>query len=185
MRIIAGKYRSRRLVTKQGDSTRPTLDQVKESFFSSMGNMFEGGRVLDLFSGSGAIALEFISRGYDYALCVDNDYQAVQVIKENVNVLGCQSQVKVIKSSYVSALNQLKGETFDMIYIDPPYMQCEYYQNALQLIIENQLLANGGKIALECEKEFSEEAIHSQFIVKKVLNYRKNKIIILQAGNHE
>ena len=74
MRIIAGMYSSRRLETLPGNKTRPTLDKVKEAVFSSLGSMFDGGNVLDLYAGSGAIGLEAISRGFDHAVLVDNNH---------------------------------------------------------------------------------------------------------------
>jgi len=86
MRIIAGKYKSRKLKTLSGDQTRPTLDHVKESFFNRVGPFFDGGNVLDVFGGSGAIAIEFLSRGAQSASIIENNKQAIAVIKENIKL---------------------------------------------------------------------------------------------------
>ena len=89
MRIIAGKYSSRRLETLPGQHTRPTLDKVKEAVFSSLGGFFDGGTVLDLYGGSGAIAFEALSRGMDKAYIVDKSRAAIQVIRKNAELLDC------------------------------------------------------------------------------------------------
>ena len=77
MRIISGKYARRNLFTLKSNLTRPTSDKVKESLFNAMGQFFNGGRVLDLYAGSGALGLEAVSRGYDSAVFVDINYAAV------------------------------------------------------------------------------------------------------------
>ena len=83
MRIIAGKYASRKLETLKGQNTRPTLDKVKEAVFSSLGGFFDGGMVLDLYGGSGAIAFEALSRGMDHACIVDKSRAAIEIIRKN------------------------------------------------------------------------------------------------------
>ena len=82
MRVISGDYRGRRLKSLSGDNTRPTSDKVKESIFNMIGPYFNGGEVLDLFAGSGGLAIEAVSRGMDHAVCVDRNYQAINVIKD-------------------------------------------------------------------------------------------------------
>lgn len=82
MRIISGKYARRNLFTLKSNLTRPTSDKVKESLFNAMGQFFNGGRVLDLYAGSGALGLEAVSRGYDSAVFVDINYAACEIIKK-------------------------------------------------------------------------------------------------------
>lgn len=119
MRIIAGKYRSRVLKALPGEQTRPTLDQIKESFFNAIGPYFEKGRVLDVFGGSGAIALEFLSRGIQEAVIIEKNKAALNIIKENCSMLESEA-VQILSGSYIEAIKKIEG-TFDYIYCDPPY----------------------------------------------------------------
>ena len=96
MRIIAGEYRSRKIETRSGNETRPTLDKVREAVFSSLGGMFDGGMVLDLYAGSGANGLEALSRGFDYAVFADISKDAINIIRKNIESLRCQEKTKVL-----------------------------------------------------------------------------------------
>ena len=88
MRIIAGKYRSRKLSTLEGLSTRPTLDQVKEAIFNSLGGYLVDMNILDVFGGSGALSLEAISRGARHSTILDSNFAAIEIIKKNASSLG-------------------------------------------------------------------------------------------------
>ena len=94
MRIIGGKFRSRKLVTLEGLKTRPTLDGTKEAIFNSLGNYIPDFVVLDVFGGSGALSLESISRGAKHAYIIDNNVEAIKIIKTNIARL-CKSAVKI------------------------------------------------------------------------------------------
>lgn len=123
MRVISGEYRGRRLNSLAGDSTRPTSDKVKEALFNRIGPYFDQEHVLDLFSGSGSLAIEAISRGCSGAVCVDNNYKAIKVIKENVELVGAKDKILVKKCSAESAIIQsnANGDKFDFVFLDPPY----------------------------------------------------------------
>ena len=123
MRIVAGTYSSRRIEAPKGNNTRPTLDKVREAVFSSLGGFFAGGSFLDLYAGSGANGLEALSRGMDEAVFVDSSRDAVQVIKKNIQSLGCKEQCRVLPMKDMKALLLLKeeGRQFDIVYLDPPY----------------------------------------------------------------
>ena len=108
MRIISGKFKSRRLLTLPGSATRPTIDQTKEAIFSSIGGRCQDFVVLDLFGGSGALALEAISRGARMAYIVDKSVQALKIIKTNVDSLKVEDK-KIIKGDYRSVLSKLKS----------------------------------------------------------------------------
>ena len=118
MRVIAGKYKSRKLKTLAGQQTRPTLEQVKESFFNRLGPYFDGGIICDVFGGSGSILIEFLSRGVEQGIIIENNRGAIQVIKENL--MNVDEPVKVFPISYQSALKKIEGP-LDYIYCDPPY----------------------------------------------------------------
>ena len=109
MRIVAGEYSSRKIEAPKGNTTRPTLDKVREAVFSSLGGFFAGGVFLDLYAGSGANGLEAISRGFDQAVFVDNSRDAVSVIRRNIASLGCQDKCRVLPMRADKALHLLKA----------------------------------------------------------------------------
>ena len=97
MRIVAGNFRSRRIEAPRSDQTRPTLDKVREAVFNRIGPYFEGGVMLDLFAGSGAVGLEALSRGMERVVFVDRSMEAVDVIRRNIAALGVQQVSSVWK----------------------------------------------------------------------------------------
>lgn len=154
MRIIAGKLRSRKLETRQGNDTRPTSDKIKEAIFSSVSLQVTYGKVLDLFSGSGAIALEAISRGFQEAWLCDISKEAIHIINKNIQNLGVEKQCHVLQLDYPQVLKQAysKQQQFDFIYIDPPYHKVDV-QMILQMMNTYQLVAKNGIIICETSKE--------------------------------
>lgn len=124
MRIIAGRYRRLRLKTIEGHQPRPTLDRVRESFFSKIGPTFEGQRVLDLFAGSGAIGFEVLSRGGEYVVLNDQHPKVFQLLIDNAAFLKIPNhQFKLLKREALKALKYCQEENlrFDWVYLDPPY----------------------------------------------------------------
>src|SRR6202789_2492879 len=93
MRVIAGEYRGRPLVAPRGQATRPTSDRVREALFSILGDAVTGARVLDLFAGSGALAIEALSRGAASATLVDSATTAIEAIRRNLQALGIEAEV--------------------------------------------------------------------------------------------
>lgn len=185
MRIIAGKHRSRALMTLQGDNTRPTLDQVKESCFNKMGQYFDGGIVLDLFSGCGNIGLECISRGFEKAVMVDINPSAVKVIQANVDMLHETSACDVICGSYTSAIQKYQGVHFDLIYIDPPYEKTDYYNESIAALLAADCIGDNTLIVLEAGKDFVFDWKRFSLQLRYEKQYRKNKLIYLRKDNHE
>ena len=100
MRIISGKARGTKLYTLEGENTRPTLDRVKESIFSIIQGKIEGAKILDLFSGSGAIGLEFLSRGAEKAILCDKSKEAVNIIKKNIEKTHMEKMVQVFNTDF-------------------------------------------------------------------------------------
>ena len=156
MRIIAGKFKGRRLKTPKTSAIRPTIDRVKESVFSILKNEIANARFLDLCAGSGSIGLEAISRGAASVTFVDRDPDSIQLIRSNLHLCGLDSKVHKIqlrKSSVQKAIRALgkKLESYDLIYFDPPYGS-NIYEGCLRLISENQLLNRSGLICVECSQ---------------------------------
>ena len=121
MRIIAGTARSRPIKAPKGMDTRPTLDRVRETVFNILQFDVNGAQVLDLYAGSGALALEAVSRGAEHAVLVDMAHAAAQVIRENIASLRFEDKCTFLPMSDVQALSRLKGQRFDLIFLDPPY----------------------------------------------------------------
>lgn len=115
MRVVAGAFKGRRLSVPPG--ARPTADRVREALFSILGEV-AGARVLDLYAGSGALGIEALSRGADFATFVDRDRRAVQAIARNVEGLGATAEIR--REDALRFLARV-DEAFDLVFVDPPY----------------------------------------------------------------
>lgn len=150
MRVIAGKYRGKRLLSPPDQSVRPTTDRIKETVFNILCNRYGiGERVLDLFCGSGALGIEALSRGATYAAFVDKSPQSVQLTRENLR--GIQEKHDVFNTDFRVALAKFT-QPFDLILIDPPYAD-KREEEALRLIEEHGLLSKCGTIFIEHSRE--------------------------------
>ena len=152
MRIISGKARGTKLSTLDGTATRPTLDRVKESLFNIIQNDIEDSTVLDLFSGSGAIGLEFLSRGAKRAVLCDSSKDAIKIIKQNVQKTHFEEKVEVYNMEFTKLVERLQNQKFDIIYIDPPYAT-DFIKISLEKIIEYELVNENTKIIVETDDE--------------------------------
>lgn len=152
MRIVAGTARGRRLKTPRSAATiRPTADRVRETLFNVLGQWAEGLVVLDLFAGTGALALEALSRGARHAVLVDRDREAIALCRSNAEELGFLDRVRVISSPVERAMEQLEreGAQFDLIFVDPPYASVQASQVLPRL---EGLLEPGGRACLEHDR---------------------------------
>lgn len=152
MRIISGKARGTKLYTLDGTATRPTLYRVKESLFNIIQNDIEDSTVLDLFSGSGAIGLEFLSRGAKRAVLCDSSKDAIKIIKQNVQKTHFEEKVEVYNMEFTKLVERLQNQKFDIIYIDPPYAT-DFIKISLEKIIEYELVNENTKIIVETDDE--------------------------------
>ncbi len=182
MRIIAGEFSSRRLETLSGDATRPTLDKVKEAVFSMLGGYFDGGTVLDLYAGSGAVGLEAISRGNDFAFLVDKSKPACDVIKKNVQSLKCEDRTKVLCMKDTVALEKLyeDGLQFDLVYLDPPY-KAAHHDDILTYLNDHHMMKKNGYIVIESLKQETYQKDYSSIHFVKEKVYGIMKITIYKA----
>lgn len=174
MRIISGKYKAKKLHTLKSNDTRPTSDKVRESVFSMLGNV-EGG-VLDLFGGTGGLAIEALSRGADSAMIIDGAGDAIKIIKENTKNLD--EPVEIFRNDYRRALKAMgkREKTFDLIFLDPPYNK-KLIDKSLELISEYNILAAGGRIVAEAGK--NEIFDHTGFEVVRENEYGSIKVWLL------
>lgn len=145
MRIVAGKYRGTNLLTFEADNIRPTVDRVRENIFNKIQFDIVGARVLDLFCGTGAISLEFLSRGANEVIICDNNPKSIDLIKKNYAKIGVKPNLKM--GDYLGTLKSLSGR-FDFIFLDPPYAT-DYAEKALFMIEERNLLEDDGIIIYE------------------------------------
>ena len=144
MRVITGKYKGRKLVAPRNEA-RPTLDRMKETLFNILGDRLNGARVLDLFAGSGQLAIECLSRGAASAVLCDNAKEAVAAIKTNFEKIGISP--RLFYSDFRDCLRQL-SEQSDVIFVDPPY-KSGYYGEVLEIIDERRLLSERGIVVCE------------------------------------
>lgn len=120
MKIVSGIYGGRPLKTLEGKTTRPTSDKVRGAIFNMIGPYFEGGRVLDLYAGSGGLSIEAVSRGMSSAVLVERDRKAQTIVAENIQMTKEVGKFQLLKMDAERALEQVSGE-FDLVFLDPPY----------------------------------------------------------------
>jgi 16S rRNA (guanine(966)-N(2))-methyltransferase RsmD len=150
MRIVGGEARGRTLRAVPGKSTRPTADRVRQSLFDLLGQRCDGLRVLDLYAGTGALALEALSRGALHATLVEKDAKAAAVIRRNTDELGFADRCTLICDEVESALQRLRGP-FDLVFSDPPYA-LRAAQETLEALARPELVAPGGRVVLERDR---------------------------------
>lgn len=153
MRVISGEYGGRRLKALDGDNTRPTTDKVKESIFNMIGPYFDGGTALDLYAGSGSLAIEAVSRGMDRAICIEKNFAAIKIIKENIAVTKESEKFVIKKMDANKALEFLKeaGTKLTLVLLDPPYAEQEIEKQISQMLAYD-LLTEDALIVCETDK---------------------------------
>lgn len=154
MRIISGTMRGTKLFTLEGENTRPTLDRVKEALFSKINYKLQDALILDLFTGSGALALESLSRGAQKSFLCDQSRDAIKIINQNIEKTKTKDRTLLLNCDYKKALEELKKQNikFDIVFLDPPY-KTNFGENAAKLIVENALLNEDGIMILETDEE--------------------------------
>ena len=153
MRVIAGRLGGRRLSAPRGRATRPTSDRVREAIFSALGSVEEA-QVLDLFAGTGALGIEALSRGAARAVFVERDARAAGVLRENLAALELEephAQVHQADALAVLRTARHRGETYDLVFIDPPYRHLPALEHALNDLLP-PLLASNARVVIESDK---------------------------------
>jgi len=121
VRIIAGRWKGRRLAALKGRGVRPTTDRVREAWMSALGGTLEGRTVVDLFAGSGALGLEALSRGCSHAVFVERSRGSLRVLEANITLLEAESECTVVAQDVFRYLGRLEPHAFDLALADPPY----------------------------------------------------------------
>lgn len=145
MRIISGKYKSRKLVFKKSQELRPTQDRVKESIFNIIASKISDSTCLDLFAGSGSLGFEAISRGAKRVDFVDVD---VEYVKKNHILLKEDSAANIFRTNALSFLKN-KQSQYDIIFLDPPWKHLHFFDRSLKAIFEFDILKKNGIVVCE------------------------------------
>ncbi len=177
MKVISGLYKGRKIEGFDIDGTRPTMDRVKESLFAMIQDYVKDGVVLDLFAGSGNLAIEALSEQANFAYLVDNNKKAIEMIKKNIkniNINNCE----VIYSDYRQALKSFTKGQFDVIFLDPPY-KTNFIEESLKIIDESNLLKDNGIIV--CESDGLDKIVYSdRYKSFKEKKYGDKWVVILK-----
>jgi 16S rRNA (guanine(966)-N(2))-methyltransferase RsmD len=179
MRVIAGSARRLKLITPEGNDTRPTQDRIKETLFNMIQLQVPGAIFIDLFSGSGGIGIEALSRGAKKAYFIENAANAYKCIMTNLQTTHFEKVATVIKQDVVIGLRNIHEDEADIIFIDPPYHEDLYERTLMQLAAMNYVTANTMIIVeapLELDFSFADEL---GFEVRREKEYKTNKHVFL------
>ena len=182
MRIITGSAKGKKLVSLEGDATRPTSERIKEAVFSSIQFDVEGRRVLDLFAGSGQMGLEALSRGAAKAPFIDSSREALEIVKQNVRITGFSDLCHYLVSDWRNYIRKASGrEQYDLVFVDPPYaMEC--CADAANYLAEKGLIIPGAIVVLESGEEEIDQADKRLFgyrVIKSTHYGKKTSVNIL------
>lgn len=177
MRVITGSARGMKLMSTEGLETRPTSDWTKESIFNIIQFDIEGRRVLDLFSGTGQMGIECLSRGARECVFIDNRRDSVIVTTKNVEKTGFKAVSTIEQSDYMAYLKRAKAESFGLIFLDPPYGN-GMLQRALNTIFTRDLLTDGGLIVCEGEKTDKMPEDSAPYYKGREYTYGKTRITL-------
>ena len=176
MRVVAGTARSIPLKSREGIDTRPTADRVKEAVFNILQFDVPGARVLDLFGGSGQLAIEALSRGAESAVIVDNSPEALSVIRENLERTRLKEHAQTVHADYLEYLDRCR-DSFRLIFLDPPYREI-FLETALKRISEIDILKSGGIIVCEKPLDKTLSPVYGELRCTKEYRYGKTSIAI-------
>ncbi len=179
MRVIAGSARRLRLVTPDGNDTRPTQDRIKETLFNMIQNQVPGAVFVDLFAGSGGIGIEALSRGARKAYFIENAQNAFKCILENLKTTRFEDVATALKQDVVLGLRNIHESEVDIIFIDPPY-HGELYERTLSQLSQMQYVTDNTMIIIEApdEMDFSFAEDYG-FEIRREKNYKTNKHVFM------
>ena len=161
MRIVAGTHRGRPLLGPKGSGLRPTADRVRESLFNLLGQFFEGGDVLDLYAGTGALAFEALSRGMGRAVLVDPGAESARLVAANARGLGMEDRIELLRMPVGRAVPRLaaEGRRFALVLADPPYAE-QVAAEVARAVGEGGLLSDAGTLVVEhARREVTPETV--------------------------
>jgi 16S rRNA (guanine966-N2)-methyltransferase len=180
IRIIGGELKGRKLITVSGADTRPTADRVRESIFNILGGHVRGAHVLDLYAGTGAMGLEALSRGAQFAFFIDDQKAALSALKKNIKTCSLEDRCTVVKWNIFGNLNTLRSHrpAFNLVYIDPPYNK-DMIQPTLSNLDLSQCLAKGARLVVEHSMHEAIPEIGPAFKIADLRRYGKTLVSFL------
>lgn len=189
MRVIAGKFKGKVLKEFELSSTRPTTDLVKGAVFNILGSRIVDARFLDLFSGTGAMGIEAISRGANQVVLADNNKESVSLIKKNLALIKADNFI-IMQNDCFETLKILysQNKKFDIIFIDPPY-NSTYAEKCIKLIHKLDLLSENGLIVWEHDQSKLElvqkcEQIRTKKYGKKYISILEKEVLTVFVNNY-
>lgn len=183
MRVVSGIARGIKLTSLEGEQTRPTTDRVKEAMFSMIQMHIRHSKALDLFCGSGALGIELLSRGAKHVDFVDHNPSLSAVLNENLSKTRLDKNASVVFTDVYQFLSKQGPESYDIIVMDPPYVQ-GHVLKALKLIEAHQLLSDDGIVLIEHQEDDSDmTSISSYFNILKAKKYGKIGVTLLRRSN--
>lgn len=186
MRIIAGAYKGRRLVTPRGGVTRPTADQVRIALMDTLMPRLNGTRLLDLFAGAGGVGLEALSRGAVHATFVERDARAVAALRDNVATLGVAAAVRVVRDDVLRALATLRreGETFGVVFLDAPY-EAELTTPTLGALGDGAVLDEGALVVAQHLTKRAPAEIAGVLRAFRTRRFGETTLTFFRAGGYD
>lgn len=148
IRLIAGKWRGRRLPVLDHDGLRPTTDRVRETLFNWLMHELPGARCLDAFSGSGALGLECLSRGAEYVSFIEEDKKVAAQLQSNLSLLDASKSAELISQSAIHVLRRRPAKAYDLVFLDPPFGSALLAQ-VIPLLVENRWLSDDALVYIE------------------------------------
>ena len=179
MNITGGKYNSLKVIAPHFNTVRPTLSKIRAGVFNCLSSQmdFSNKCFLDCFAGSGIISLEALSRGFKKVITIEKDLKTCKIIEENFKTIKIKPNL--IKKDTIKVLSEI-NDKFDVIYIDPPYLNNSLYETTLDIIQKKNILNIKGIIVVECENNKHNFSIPKELTVYKQKKYGSTLILFLK-----
>lgn len=185
MRVIAGRFRGRRLVAPRGADVRPTYDRVRESLFGTLGERIVDSSVLDLFAGAGSLGIESLSRGARHATFVDRDRRALDAVRRNLSELGVEGESAVVRGDALRALGGgLPGAPFDVVFVDPPYAS-GLAEAVLERLGESCVLAQDALVVVERGDATKLHEAYGGLVLVRTRRYGSTEVDFFETARSE
>ncbi len=176
MRIISGKFKGHQLISFQASHIRPTTDRVKESLFNILRDFIENSKILDLFSGTGNLGIESISRDAKEVFFVELNKKSIEIIKRNFDKLKITSNFKLIPSDALKFLEKYNDEPFDIIFADPPFTE-EMADEVMEIASKSKAFGDHTIMAIESAKREKIQDTYSNNVVLKDRRFFGDKVL--------
>jgi 16S rRNA (guanine(966)-N(2))-methyltransferase RsmD len=183
MRITGGHARGIPIKAPKGAQTRPTSDKVRQALFNILGSHVSGKRVLDIFAGSGALAIEALSRGATYAVLIEKASAAAHVIESNLEKTALSSRAELVRTDFRSALRKLgdRNDLFNLVFIDPPYEQT-MFEDLTRLFSKHRIISREAIIVVEHFKKVAVPHIIADIPLVQERIYGQTRLSFFNAG---